>query len=468
MSATFESQPVTNNLSAALERNCKHLSWTMFSFNPFHLGSSKYAHLEDKNLNDLLDTEKKVASLWGQMAEERRVSANHMMRYGRPQGHDISVVRRNYEQYQTTMKTIAERESTLFASREKKRRLMENIVKWEENHPGAVDKLMELKSQLAELEKATEMDEVEMSNFKRVATREALYLLLNGMHEMASKTDVIASFGKYIVDELDVTPVKVGQERPEYKGALQTTRIVDDATRALDNWKPDRAKVRRTLTGHHGRNPLISRLRKTAAINKDLPPAPSATDEGKETESQAANSTEVSTGDDTLPTEPELPVDQEIDQIDDEEDKHIPSNHIHKPDEADASQAPQLHSSPYASLFPTPAPSPGGFSHIYLGLPDHQKLYQFYQHYTPPKPYDEMAQLLTPNAVFQPSPLRSPNLKPRVDAGGFFLPNIHPQPSMSTTSMRSHHTSPHDTDVDDQEDSKEPEENKTDTPDKTE
>lgn len=57
-----------------------------------------------------------------------------------------------------------------------------------------------------------------MDNFKRIAVREAFYLLLNGMHEMASKTDVLSSFGKYIVDELDVTPVKDGDERQPYKG----------------------------------------------------------------------------------------------------------------------------------------------------------------------------------------------------------------------------------------------------------
>ncbi|KAG0164471.1 hypothetical protein DFQ28_010273 [Apophysomyces sp. BC1034] len=416
----------------------------MFSFNPFHLGSSKYAHLEDKNLNDLLDAEKKVATMWGQIAEERRVSANHMMRYGRPQGHDISIG--SYDQYQSTMKSIAERESTLFASREKKRRLMESIAKWEENHPGAVDKLMELKGQLTELEKDTEMDEVEMSNFKRVATREALYLLLNGMHEMASKTDIIASFGKYIVDELDVTPVKVSEERAEYKGASQTTRIVDDVTRAMDNWKPDRAKVRRTLTAHHGRNPLISRSKRGAAVNKKLPPAPSSNDDNVDTDITADTAATEFPENAGAASEPSLSTELDSDQIDDE-DKPSSSSGIHKPDEVDPDPVHHLPSGPYAGIFPTPLPAPGGFSHIYLGLPDHQKLYQFYQQYTPPKPYDEMAKLLTPQAVFQPSPQRSPNLRARVDPGGFFLPNVQPQPSPSTSSVRSHHTSTHDTDV---------------------
>ena len=123
-----------------------------------------------------------------------------------------------YDQYHATMKSIADKEATLLGGREKRQRLQETIRKHEENHPGQVDKLMELKEQLAELERINEPAEVNASNFQRIATREAMYLLLNGMHELASKMDIIASFGKYVVDELDVTPVQPGEERPPYQG----------------------------------------------------------------------------------------------------------------------------------------------------------------------------------------------------------------------------------------------------------
>lgn len=123
-----------------------------------------------------------------------------------------------YEQYHATMKSIADKEATVLGGREKRQRLQEAIRKHEENHPGQVDKLMELKEQLVELERTNEPAEVNASNFQRIATREAMYLLLNGMHELASKMDIIASFGKYIVDELDVTPVQPGEARPPYKG----------------------------------------------------------------------------------------------------------------------------------------------------------------------------------------------------------------------------------------------------------
>lgn len=91
---------------------------------------------------------------------------------------------------------------------------------------------------------------------------------------------------------------------------------------------------------------------------------------------------------------------------------------------------------------------PNAFS--FQGLPDHQKLYQFYTNYSPPRPYEEMSRILSPQAVFQPSPqqqYRQPLGTPstphqqRMDAGGFAIPGggayLVPQPSMSTSSVNS-------------------------------
>lgn len=62
-------------------------------------------------------------------------------------------------------------------------------------------------------------------------------------------------------------------------GSEQTHRILNDATYAIENWKPDGTKVRRTLTSHHGRNPLVSK-------NKALPPSPTTlTDNNNNNES---------------------------------------------------------------------------------------------------------------------------------------------------------------------------------------
>ncbi|KAI8088675.1 Eisosome component PIL1-domain-containing protein [Halteromyces radiatus] len=459
----------------------------MFSFNPFHSFTSK-SNQQDPGLQQLLENGKKMTSQWLLLGDEQRIAANDLVIYGRPLGDDLTDVTSklgslmtkwseilanfagSYDQYQLTLKSIAERESTLYNSREKKQKLQESIDKLEQDHPGAVDKVTDLKRQLAELNQATEVDEREMDNFKRMAMREAFYLLLNGMHEMASKTDVISSFGKYVVDELDVTPVKEGEERKPYQGSDQTTRIVSDASYAMEHWKPDGAKVRRTLTSHHGRNPLVSK-------NKALPPAPVESE--LSTTINATTDSQDSNDDRTLDnnnieessSSPSQPEEEPTSLL-----KQDSIRSLHKPDavEEDLRDDDDL---PLAPMSPRPqsatlqdysqvfSPSPqqqqfhghsGGFSTVYLGLPDHQKLYQFYTNYSPPKSYEEMSRILSPQAVFHPSPQQqrqsvgqsplspsSSSSYQRMDAGGFALPGgnppsyLVPQPSVSTSSATS-------------------------------
>ncbi|KAI9309571.1 Eisosome component PIL1-domain-containing protein, partial [Cunninghamella echinulata] len=331
------------------------------------------------------------------LADDRRIAADNLTIYGTPLGDDLTDVTGkmgnllsqwskilsdfagNCDQYQLTLKSIAERESGLHPSREKKRRLEEQIQKLTaDNQPDEEGtKLNDLKQQLNSLKEATAADEREMDNFKRIAVREAFYLLLNGMHEMASKTDVLSSFGKYIVDELDVTPVKDGDERQPYKGSEQTHRILNDATYAIENWKPDGTKVRRTLTSHHGRNPLVTK-------EKALPPSPD--------------------NDNTIETNEQEHENNENAISSQQEQKNGPGKQesfysLHKPDAIDETE--------YEG-----------------GLPDHQKLYQFYTNYTPPKSYEEMQHILSPQAVFHPSPTLSNNS--RIDVGGFVLPGSSP------------------------------------------
>ncbi|KAI7862812.1 Eisosome component PIL1-domain-containing protein [Spinellus fusiger] len=433
----------------------------MFSFKPFyHL--KHFVQEEDKSLQDLLGSEKKFISLLTQVAEERRIAASHLVRYASPLGDDLSDVTKKLgnlftlwsnvfiefagscEQYRETIKTIGERDSLLTEGREKKKRLRENIERLQETRPDAVEKMEDLKAQLTLLTEATDPDEVEMGNFKRVASREALYLLLNGMQELSSKTDIIASFGKYIVDELEVTPLKLGEAVAEYQGTEKTLRIVKDATHALDNWKPDKAKVRRTLTSHHGRNPLIPP--RTSSIEPNIKRYSLETTNNKPKESPESN-----THPDTHQDDMEKKDTKETSlAVNDTPTTHLTVKHhsLRKPDESGAHPDPSLlpqqsdyneheampsstHHPPFIMPLPTPThpPPPHGLSHVYLGLLDHQKLYQFYQQYTPPKPYEEMARLLGSPAVFHPLPStsqKSTRLGLRADPGGFVLPKENP------------------------------------------
>lgn len=287
------------------------------------------------------------------------------------------------DQYRDTLKSISIKQSTLQPGRDQKRKIKEKIDQLQ-GSLSSMDKVANLEQQLEQLEEFTNADEVEMNNFKRMATREALYILLNGMHAMASKTDIISTFGKYIVDELNVDSIQPGQERPVYQGEEKTKRVLEDAKKAIDEWNPDKTKIRRTLTSHHGHNPLII---------KQLPPVP------PEELSPSTSETLV------LP-----PRNVSLE----EKNKQYS---FYKPDEQD--DKPNV-KPPLTSHL---TPGGGPFSNMYLNNHqplNQQNLYQFYQHYLPPKTYEEMTHSFSSGAVFR----GEQTLKH--DAGGFVLPSTNP------------------------------------------
>lgn len=282
------------------------------------------------------------------------------------------------DQYRDTLKSIAIKESTLQPGRDQKRKLREKLDQLS-GSLSSLDKINHLEQQLEQLEQFTMADEVEMNNFKRMATREGLYILLNGMHAMASKTDIVSTFGKYIVDELNVEPMQPGQERSAYEGEEKTKRVLEDTKKAIAQWNPDKTKMRRTLTSHHGHNPLIV---------KQLPPVPLDED----IISPSTSETVVS---------PPRGVSLE------EQNKQYS---FYKPDEQEPVK---LHTVSH-SLTP-------GFSNMYVHPPlNQQNLYQFYQHYLPPKTYEEMTHSFSSGAVFRSEQTQ------KHDAGGFVLPSTNP------------------------------------------
>lgn len=171
-------------------------------------------------------------------------------------------------QYRDTLKSIAVKEATLQSSREQKRKLRESIDKLQ-GSLSSLDKLNALKVQLAQLEEFTAPDELELENFKRIATREALYNMLNGMHAMASKTDMVANYGKYIVDEFDATPLEMGETRAPYTGQQRTKKMEEEAKLKIDQWTPEKTKFRRTMTTHYGYNPLLDKPLPAVQIQSD-------------------------------------------------------------------------------------------------------------------------------------------------------------------------------------------------------
>lgn len=332
------------------------------------------------------------------------------------------------DQYRETLKSVALKEAALQPARDQKRKIREKI----EQLGGSLqslDKIELLNEQLKQLEEETEPAEVEMKNFKRMATREALYIFLNGMHAMASKTDIISTFGKYIADELNVDPVKPGEERPVYQGAEKTKRITEDAQKALSDWNPDKTKIRRTLTSHHGHNPLIV---------KQLPTLPKSsstkTNESSHSTSSSAAGATPSPSTSTNSVKSDVVIPPRNASLEEQHKQYS----FYKPDDVVVAVALTTSESEEeaaaASSAPPPPPPTGGFSGMYLNNHyqqpslNHQNLYQFYQHYLPPKSYEEMTKTFSPGAVFRS------DVTEKHDAGGFVLPSTNPNFALSSPS----------------------------------
>ncbi|KAG2188131.1 hypothetical protein INT44_000882, partial [Umbelopsis vinacea] len=431
----------------------------MSSINPFHqirthlAKSAGNIYQDDKHFYVFLQEEKNGLELFKQLAGQRRQAGHAMVTYGRPLGDDLTDVTEkvgqlmncwsdvlqefanNFEQYRNTLKTIVEKEKVLMSDREKKRSLEDRIHSTQRNQPEAVHRINEFKTQLADLEQKMLPVETEIGNYKRMATKEALYLLFNGMHELANKTDIIATTAKYCADQVNVHPIQPGEQREPYRGTTQTSNMVKDAKRALENWTPDQNKVRRTLTSaNRGRNPLVGRNRRPSDVDKELPEIPGPSQDRLDAPNPIAS---LST-----PTSHRDRVRHRTTSItaanDDEYDTRSSYRHstpiaageydARKPDEI-RPPSPWDHQSPSPpSRGPSPTYPPGSY---YLTPPEYQQYYQFYEHYTPPQPWEEAAgQLIRSPAVFHPTGHATES---RRDAGGFVLPGSVPsEPEIPT------------------------------------
>ena len=157
-----------------------------------------------------------------------------------------------YQQYRRAIKAIREREDRLSDIREKKRALQGRIGTLKRSNNTKSPKLKEFTKELESLERDTHDTEMEMSDFKRFALQEAFYLRFNAMHEMAEKLSIIAGFGKYIVDLIDIEPTPHGQaNRKAYDKGPEAAQILADALVALDGWQPGEGEERPTLAANN-------------------------------------------------------------------------------------------------------------------------------------------------------------------------------------------------------------------------
>ncbi|KAF7728392.1 hypothetical protein EC973_006200 [Apophysomyces ossiformis] len=185
------------------------------------------------------------------------------------------------KQFRQAIKAIREREEKLSDIREKKRSLKERIHNLTKSNPKS-PKLVEFQKELESLERDTHDTEMEMRDFKRFALREAFYSRFNAMNEFAEKTAIIAGFGKYIVDLLDIEPTPRGESRRPYEKESESTTILADALMAVQSWRPAKGEERLTLAAHGS---------VVALHGKGKKPEVSKEDEGQVTTTTATIST---------------------------------------------------------------------------------------------------------------------------------------------------------------------------------
>jgi hypothetical protein len=89
---------------------------------------------------------------------------------------------------------------------------------------------------------------MDLADFKRFALKEAFYLRFNAMNEYASKTALIAGFGKYLTDLIQIEPTPPTQpHRTPYEKGPEAAIIFADAMNAVNDWKPVAEDERPTL-----------------------------------------------------------------------------------------------------------------------------------------------------------------------------------------------------------------------------
>ncbi|KAI8375511.1 Eisosome component PIL1-domain-containing protein, partial [Blakeslea trispora] len=152
-----------------------------------------------------------------------------------------------YQKYRHAIKSIRDREEKLSDQREKKRSLQSRIQNLSKSNPKS-PKLAEFQRELDSLAKDTHESEMDLADFKRFALKEAFYLRFNAMNEYAQKTALIAGFGRYLTDLIEIEPTPPSQiSRNPYEKGPEAAIIFADAIAALESWKPSAEDERPTL-----------------------------------------------------------------------------------------------------------------------------------------------------------------------------------------------------------------------------
>ncbi|KAG9303666.1 hypothetical protein G9A89_018563 [Geosiphon pyriformis] len=209
-----------------------------------------------KNITLLLKEEKNVLSSLQNVANERRAVSKHVFIWGKEDnGDDIAditekfanllskiadaetVLCEKYDHYRNTLKEIRDADQRLHVPKERRKKVNDEIARIMKSHPTS-PRIQELQNDLQRINTDSTADEFEVGNIKRQKLRDALGLQLNAIFEAAEKIAIISGFGWYLLEQIDVTPARIGEPRAKYEGHKVTQEVVKECQIALHRWQP--------------------------------------------------------------------------------------------------------------------------------------------------------------------------------------------------------------------------------------
>ncbi|CAI2165781.1 1921_t:CDS:2 [Funneliformis geosporum] len=217
-----------------------------------------------KNITLYLKEEKNVLTSLQNAANERKEASKYIYIWGRESGEDIAditerladlltkisdvetVLTEKYEHYRNIIKEIRKSEERLIVHKEKKRKINDEITKIMKSHPKS-PRIAELEADLKMVNHDALVDENDVANIKRRLFKEAIAVHLNATFEAAEKTAIISGFGWDLVEQIDATPTRPGEQKLPYKGSEITQQTIKDCQLALHRWQPSSSEIRPLL-----------------------------------------------------------------------------------------------------------------------------------------------------------------------------------------------------------------------------
>ncbi|CAG8512699.1 11133_t:CDS:2 [Diversispora eburnea] len=219
---------------------------------------------EIRNITLLVKEERNVLTSLQNAASEKKEASVLLQIWGKEMGEDLTditeklsdltakisdteqVFTEKYAHYRNLLKEIRTAEESLIPSRERKRKINEEIQKIQKSHPKS-PRIPELEADLVHVNKESASIEVEVGNTIRKKLKEALKLLFEATFESSEKIAIISGFGWDIVGQIDETPYKPNQGRPRYSGGEVTQQAIKDCQVALLRWQPTSSSIRPLL-----------------------------------------------------------------------------------------------------------------------------------------------------------------------------------------------------------------------------